>query len=377
MKEYLTSQQDQMLKLLEKLVNVDSGSYNKEGVDQVASMLKDEFEREPFHVEVRDIQDYGNQLIVTHKEAQKPSILLVLHMDTVFPKGTASERPFNIKEGVAYGPGVVDMKGSHVTTLFALKALANESSEAIKAVKILFTSDEEIGAPVGRDFIEEQAEGMDYALVMEPARTDGSLVSSRRGGGKYILTVKGIAAHSGIEPEKGRSAIEELSHKVIALHQLSDHDKGISVNVGLIEGGSAVNTVADSARAEIDIRISQMEQAHTLDQSIKEICSKATVEGTTIQLEGGIERPPMEKNEQTIELLQTIQAVGEEIGLSITDISTGGGSDASFTSAMGIATVDGLGPKGGKQHNEGEYLEIDTLVERAELLASVIERLAK
>ena len=269
------------------------------------------------------------------------------------------------------------MKGSHVTTLYALKALVNKQSEAVKSVKILFTSDEEIGAPVGSAFIEEEAKGMDYALVMEPARTDGSLVSSRRGGGKYILTVKGIAAHSGIEPEKGKSAIEELSHKIIALHNLSDHDNGISVNVGLMEGGSSVNTVADTAKAEVDIRISQMDQAQSLDQAIKKICSTPTIEGTSIQLEGGIERPPMEKNEQTVELLSTIQAVGEDIGLAITDISTGGGSDASFTSAMGIATVDGMGPKGGKQHNEGEYLEVDTLVERAELLAAVIERLAK
>ncbi|MGN7312562.1 M20 family metallopeptidase [Alkalicoccobacillus gibsonii] len=377
MKEYLKSEETAMLELLEKLVNVDSGSYNKQGVDEIVRILQQEFAELDFDTYVNEEKEFGNQLIVTHKEATDPTTLLVLHMDTVFGKGTAKERPFTIKEGIAYGPGVIDMKGSHVTTLFAVKALLNEHADALKSVKILFTSDEEIGAPAGRAVIEEHASGMKYALVMEPARTDGSLVSSRRGGGLYKMEVSGRAAHSGIEPEKGRSAIEELSHKVIKLHALSDHENGISVNVGLINGGSSVNTVAPKATGEIDIRITKMEQAEPLAKKIEEICATPDVDGTSIKLEGGITRPPMEKNTQTIELLDTIKEVGEEIGLPITDISTGGGSDASFTSAMGIATIDGLGPKGGNQHNEGEYLEIETLVERAELLAAVVKRLAK
>lgn len=377
MKEYLKSEETAMLELLEKLVNVDSGSYNKQGVDEIVRILQQEFDDLDFDTYVNEEKEFGNQLIVTHKEATDPTTLLVLHMDTVFGKGTAKERPFTIKEGIAYGPGVIDMKGSHVTTLFAVKALLKEHADALKSVKILFTSDEEIGAPAGRAVIEEHASGMKYALVMEPARTDGSLVSSRRGGGLYKMEVSGRAAHSGIEPEKGRSAIEELSHKVIKLHALSDHENGISVNVGLINGGSSVNTVAPKATGEIDIRITKMEQAEPLAKKIEEICATPDVDGTSIKLEGGITRPPMEKNTQTIELLDTIKEVGEEIGLPITDISTGGGSDASFTSAMGIATIDGLGPKGGNQHNEGEYLEIETLVERAELLAEVLKRLAK
>ncbi|MEN0644780.1 M20 family metallopeptidase [Alkalicoccobacillus gibsonii] len=377
MKEYLKSEETAMLELLEKLVNVDSGSYNKQGVDEIVRILQQEFDDLDFDTYVNEEKEFGNQLIVSHKEATDPTTLLVLHMDTVFGKGTAKERPFTIKEGIAYGPGVIDMKGSHVTTLFAVKALLKEHADALKSVKILFTSDEEIGAPAGRAVIEEHASGMKYALVMEPARTDGSLVSSRRGGGLYKMEVSGRAAHSGIEPEKGRSAIEELSHKVIKLHALSDHENGISVNVGLINGGSSVNTVAPKATGEIDIRTTKMEQAEPLAKKIEEICATPDVDGTSIKLEGGITRPPMEKNTQTIELLDTIKEVGEEIGLPITDISTGGGSDASFTSAMGIATIDGLGPKGGNQHNEGEYLEIETLVERAELLAAVVKRLAK
>lgn len=376
MREYLHNQKEEMLKVLESLVNTESGSYDKQGVDNVVNKLKQEFERIGLQAKTIEVEHYGNQLIITHQEAD-PSIMLLLHMDTVFPKGTVKERPFKIEGDHAYGPGVIDMKGSHVTTLFALKLLLERDPDAVKAVKIVFTSDEEIGAPVGRQLIKEEAKGMSYALVMEPARTDGSLVSSRRGGGKYTIQVEGRAAHSGIEPEKGKSAIEELSHKIIALHQLSDHQQGMSVNVGLVEGGSSVNTVAAFAKAEVDIRISKMEQAEQLDQAIKQICSTVQVEGTTTTLEGGIDRPPMEKNEQTIELLETVKSVGDDIGLAITDISTGGGSDASFTSAMGIATVDGLGPIGGNQHNEGEYLEIESLVERTELLAAILKRLSK
>ena len=267
------------------------------------------------------------------------------------------------------------MKSSLVELLYAIKALHQSGSDAVKNVQIILNSDEEIGSITSRPLIEKHSQGKEYALVMEPARKDGSLVSARRGGGRYTLIVKGKAAHSGIEPEKGRSAIEELAFKIIQLHSLTDHEKGISVNVGLIQGGSSVNTVSASAVAHVDIRISEMEQAEYLKQKIKEICSKTEVDGTKIFLEGDISRPPMEYNERTESLLQIIQDVGKEIGIKVRDTSTGGGGDASFTSASGVATIDGLGPVGGNAHSEREYLEIDTLPERTLLLAKTIERL--
>lgn len=375
MEDFIQGKKDEMLQLIERLVNIDSGSYVKEGIDEVGSILKEKYEELGFVVDVKEEKENGNNLVIQHRDAKDPKIILVAHMDTVFPKGTVAERPFRIEGNRAYGPGVVDMKSSLVELLYAIKALEQSGSEAIKNVQIILNGDEEIGSVTSRPLIEQLSQGKEYALVMEPARKDGSLVSARRGGGRYTLIVKGKAAHSGIEPEKGRSAIEELAFKIIQLHSLTDHEKGISVNVGLIEGGSSVNTVSASAVAHVDIRISEMEQAEYLKEKIHEICSKTEVDGTKIFLEGDISRPPMEYNEQTESLLQIIQDVGKEIGISVRDTATGGGGDASFTSASGVATIDGLGPVGGNAHSEREYLEIDTLPERTLLLAKTIERL--
>lgn len=377
METYLQQSQAEMLQLIEKLVNIDSGTYVKEGIDRVGAILKKEYEKLGFTVEVREEEKYGNNLIVQHKDAVDPKIILVAHMDTVFPLGTAAERPFRIEGDRAYGPGVVDMKSSQVELLYAIKALQQTGSESYKNMLIILNSDEEVGSPTSRPLIEEKSQGKEYALIMEPARKDGSLVSARRGGGSYTVIVKGKAAHSGIEPQKGRSAIEELAHKVIQLNALSDYEKGISVNVGLIEGGSSINTIPPIAIAHVDIRISEMHQAKYLEEKIKEICATTDVSGTQIILKGSISRPPMEKNEQTQSLLHLIEEVGKEIGLQVFDTATGGGSDASFTSATGVATVDGLGPVGGNAHSEDEYLEIKTLPERTLLLAKTIDRLSK
>ncbi len=376
LKEFLQTKEDEMLSLLERLVNTDSGSANKKGIDEVGRILSTEYKKMGFTVEVVEEEEKGNNLLIKHQDAVEPEILIVAHMDTVFREGTAAERPFTINGDRAYGPGVIDMKGSQVALLYALKALIAENRGGFQNVQIVLNGDEEIGSPTSRSLIEEQSVGKKYALIMEPARKDGSLVSARKGGGRYSVYVKGKAAHAGIEPQNGISAIEELAHKILKLHALTDHGAGISVSTGLIEGGESVNTIAPSAAAHVDIRISQMDQASMLDRQVREICATADVPGTSIVLEGGINRPPMVKNEQTIGLLDTIGKIGAELGIKITDIATGGGSDASFTSAKGVPTVDGLGPVGGNAHSENEYLEIPTFVERTNLLAEVIGRLS-
>jgi glutamate carboxypeptidase len=376
-KEYIQFKQDEMLNLIEELVNIDSGSVNKTGVDMVGNRLKAEYEKIGFRIHEVPQREYGNHLIIQHQKADEPEILAIAHMDTVFPFGTAEERPFRRNGNIAYGPGVIDMKSSLVTLLYAMKALIKEGSPHYKNVQIILNSDEEIGSPSSKELIINAAEGKKYALIMEPARKDGSLVSSRRGKGNYTLNVIGRAAHSGIEPEKGRSAIEELAHKVIQMHELNDHENGISVNVGLIEGGSSVNTVSDHASAQMEIRIAESDQGHRVEEKMEKICSRTDVPGTEITLEGEINRPPMEKNKRNKQLLRKIMLVGEEMGIEITDTSTGGGSDASFTSAAGIATIDGMGPVGGNAHSDKEYLEISSLTERTLLLAKVIENLSE
>jgi glutamate carboxypeptidase len=376
MEEFINQKKAEMLELIEQLVNIDSGSYVKKGVDQIGAILTQKYEELGFVVEVNEEEKYGNNLVIRHKNSIEPKIILLAHMDTVFPEGTVAERPFRIEGNRAYGPGVVDMKSSLVELLYAIKALQHSCSISGENIEIILNGDEEIGSPSSRGLIEERAVGKEYALVMEPARKDGSLVMARRGGGRYTLMVEGKAAHSGIEPEKGRSAIEELAYKIIQLHDLTDHEKGMSVNVGLIEGGTAVNTVSDSAVAHVDVRISEMEQGEYLEEKMKEICATTDVPGTNVVLEGEIGRPPMEHNDQTNSLLHIIKDVGEEIGMKISGTATGGGGDASFTAATGVATVDGLGPVGGNAHSDKEYLEIDTLPERTLLLAMTIDRLS-
>lgn len=376
MENFINSQQDQMVDLLKELVNIDSGSYDKAGVDQVADVLIQRYKALGFTVEVFPNETLGNNYRLVHQEATNPQVFIAAHLDTVFPKGTVAERSFSIEGDRAYGPGVIDMKASHVLTYYAIKALYEAGNDAYKNVEILLNCDEEIGSHSSRGLIEQFAKGKSYALVMEPARANGSIVSARRGVGTYELIIEGKASHSGIAPKDGISAIQELSYKIQALHALSRHDDGLSVNVGLISGGTSVNTVAPNARAEIDVRITTDEQGIEIDRLVREVCSQPVLDGIKISLTGGINRPPMMKTAESSVLVDIVKAEAQAMGLSVDDIFTGGGSDASFTAGVGTPSVDGLGPVGGFQHSDKEYLELPTLTERTVLFANVIKRLS-
>ncbi|MGP7817157.1 M20 family metallopeptidase [Niallia sp. 01092] len=375
MEHYIKSKEKEMIDLLETLVNIDSGSYVKKGIDKIGKMLVSEYKELGFRTEIIEEQERGNHIILRHQEADNPKIMIVAHMDTVFPKGTVKSRPFRMEGHFAYGPGVVDMKGSLVSVLYAIKALHHAGNEGYKNVEIILNSDEEIGSTSSRKLIEQTANNKEYSLIVEPGRRDGSIVSARKGGGRYTLKVKGVAAHAGVEHEKGRSAIAELAYKTIKLHELTKYQEGITVNVGMIEGGTSVNTVASTAIAGVDVRIAKMEQAPLLDKKIREICSVSDIEGTEIEVKGKINRPPMEKTKGSIKLLKIVQEAGAEAGINIKDTYTGGGSDGAFTSALGIPTMDGLGPVGGFAHSKEEYLDLDTFVERTFMLATIISKL--
>ncbi|WP_250130239.1 M20 family metallopeptidase [Jeotgalicoccus sp. WY2] len=371
----IEDKQQEMIKLLEKLVNIDSGSNFKVGVDKVGSILRAEYEEIGFTCEIIQEEKVGNHLMLQHNTVDKPSILLIAHMDTVFKEGTADERPFYIKDNRAYGPGVADMKGSQVTLLYAMKYLLENSPESLEKVMILLNSDEEIGSPTSRKVIEKLSVKVEYALVMEPARKDGSIVTSRRGGGTYKLRITGKSAHSGVAPQDGHSAIEEMGHKIVRLSELTNHDEGVSINVGKVNGGEATNVVPDEATLHVDVRVSNVEQSEYIEQQIEDICATPDIQGTKIELTGGIRRPPMELDQENMELLNIIQDVGESLDIEVSHTHTGGGSDASFPSHLGVATVDGLGPVGGEMHSEKEYLEIDSITERTVLLAETIHNL--
>ncbi|MFA9557009.1 M20 family metallopeptidase [Evansella sp. AB-rgal1] len=378
MKKYIDQKQKEMLEMLEYLVNIDSGSYNKVGIDKIGTYFCSKYIELGFDIVSIHENEFGNHMVVKHRDAVNPEIIIVAHLDTVFSKGTASKRPFTHDNNRAYGPGVIDMKGSLVTLYFAISALRFYEDFSLKNIQIIFNSDEEVGSPSSRKIIEKYAANKKYALIMEPSRANGKLVTSRRGGGKFTLKVTGIGAHSGIEPEKGASAIEELAHKITKLHQLSDYEKGINVNVGLIKGGTTLNTIAPHAEAQIEIRVNTLKQAEELTNDIKDICTAPDVEGTELELKGGLTRPPMEKSAESIELANVIKKIASNIGLERIDgVATGGGSDAAFTSALGIPTIDGLGPVGGNAHSEDEYLEIKSLTERCLLLAKSIQELSR
>ncbi|ETT05488.1 M20 family metallopeptidase [Providencia alcalifaciens] len=373
--DFLTHETE-MLNLLKQVVNIESGSYDKEGVDNHAAFWCERYQSMGFEVEVIPNEKLGNNYRIYYPSTT-PEILILLHLDTVFPKGTVAERPFSIEGDRAYGPGVIDMKGSHVMVHQVIKQLYATQDERYKKIEVLLNCDEEIGSISSRTVIEQCAKGKRYALVMEPARANGAIVSARRGVGTYVLTIQGKASHSGIAPEAGISAIQELTYKIQSLHALSQHDKGLSVNVGLISGGTSVNTVAPNARAEIDVRISSEQQGVEIDKKVREVCSQPVLEGIQLSLTGGINRPPMAKTVESAELIDIIKQEANKLAITLEDVSTGGGSDASFTAGVGTPTVDGLGPIGGYQHSDKEYLEIPSLTERAQLFFNVLTRITQ
>ena len=372
----MNAKKQEMLQFLEHLVNIDSGSNIKSGIDKISSLMKSKYERLGFNVEVIEEKEYGNHLIMQHRDATNPEIIILGHMDTVFPEGTAKMRPFTIEGNRAFGPGVIDMKASLVSLIYALTAMQAFGKKGYQNVRIILNSDEELGSPSSRELIMKHAVNKQYALILEAARPDGSVVTARRGGGQFKIIIEGKSAHAGLDPKKGRSAIEELAHKIIHLQELTNDTEGIHVNVGMVSGGTAANTVPAEAVAIIDVRISKINQIQMVQQQIERICATTYVHGTKTRLIGEIDRMPIEKTDRIATLLEVVKQVGNEMGVTITDTATGGSSDGSFTFACGVPTIDGLGPIGGFFHSEEEYLELPSLIERTQLLAEIIQALS-
>ncbi|SDJ78281.1 M20 family metallopeptidase [Sediminibacillus albus] len=372
----LEAQMPEMKDMLEQLVNTDSNTYDKKGVDSIGNLLKDKFEELGMYVHIHREKEHGNNLEVKADRGSDPKILIVAHMDTVFPAGTAQERPFEIIDDKAYGPGVSDEKASHVSVLYALKALKESGSHAYKNVHVIFNSDEEIGSPTSKPLIKKAANNKHFSLVVESGRPGDAVVSQRKGVGRFDLEVEGKGAHAGVEPELGRSAINELSHKVIKLQDLNNYEEGLSVNVGLFNGGTSSNTVPPDADAKVDVRVKDKQQAKEVTKEISDIADQDIVEGTSTKIEGGMAQPPMEKTEETEKLLEVIRAAGKELGMSVKDESTGGASDAAYTADEGVPTVDGMGPLGEFSHSlTEEYVDLKTFPKRTALLARSIELL--
>ena len=271
--QWVNENEPKFMRRWETLVNLDSGTYNQDGVNQVGDRLQEVLERIGYDFMAYPQEELGTHRVGVKKGKGQGRLLLVGHLDTVFGDEEASKRPFKIEGGRAYGPGVHDMKGGLVVMSAACEALHAVGYDHYESITILLNSDEEIGSPTSRTLIEAVAKKSDCVFVFEPARTDRSLVTARKGVGMYAMEVEGRAAHAGADPQAGISAIEELAHKTIALHQLNNYESGTTVNVGVFQGGSRSNVVAEKAKANIDVRVFSHEEAQRIDQALKDIAA--------------------------------------------------------------------------------------------------------
>ena len=365
---------------LERLVNIDCGSYNKAGVDQIGWWVAEQLRDLGASVTIEPHGTLGDTVLGVIEGGGTGKALLVGHLDTVFPDGTAVDRPYRVRDGRAFGPGVDDMKGGLLAGIYALRALRNggrdeaSASDWLPYGRLVFVAnpDEEIGSPSSTAVITREAEGAQLALVLESARDNGDIVSARKGIADYILRLSGRAAHAGVEPEKGRSAVLEAAHKTLALTALNGRWPGVTVNVGVMRGGIRPNVVAESAELEIDLRAPKRADMDAAEAAIREICAQGVVADVSCALERRVRWWPMEKSPQTAALADLAIDLATRIGFSLRDASTGGASDANTTSGMGVPTLDGLGPVGGADHAPGEYLELDSIVPRVQLLAALL-----
>ena len=363
---------------LATLVNVDCGSYTKAGVDRVGQWTARFLERLGATVAIHSNERLGDTIVGTFRgNPRGPRALLIGHLDTVFDPGTAKERPFRVSDGRAYGPGVTDMKSGLLAGLYAilaLRAAADDDDDWMPFERLVFVAnpDEEIGSPASTAIIREAALGSDVAFVLECARANGDIVSSRKGTVDLRLTIRGRAAHAGVEPEKGRSAILEAAHLTIALQALNGRWPGVTCNVGVVKGGTRPNVVSEQAVLEVDVRSPGRADLETAEAEVRAICAASTVPDVTTTIEEVGRHWPMEKLAASARLVDHAQALARRLGFAVRDAETGGASDANTTSGLGVPTLDGLGPVGGDDHAPGEYLELDSIVPRVTLLAALL-----
>jgi glutamate carboxypeptidase len=371
--EYCTSQLPDMLNTLEHWVNHDSPTFDKPSVDTLGRQIADAFAGLGASVETHPQSEYGDHLRIVWGQGVR-QILLVGHFDTVWPIGEAARRPFTVRDGKACGPGINDMKSGLVIGLYALRALIETAQTPAHRLVYLLTSDEENGSLSSRELIETEARRSDHVLVLEPSRY-GSLVTWRKGIGRFTLEVTGIASHSGVDPEKGVSAIEEMAHQILKLHSMRDLARGTTINVGIVQGGSRVNVVAASAQAECDLRVMSVAEGERMERAILGLTP--VLKGTTIKVSGGINRPPFEESPAGLALYERARAIGARLGFEIGKTGTGGGTDGNFTAALGVPTLDGLGVVGEGSHALSEQILIDSLPQRAALVAELVLDLGK
>jgi glutamate carboxypeptidase len=354
--------------LLKLLVETESPSHEKAAVDNVGAIVAGEARRLGAQVEVVPASKTGDHVISRWSVGAGKPILLVCHMDTVFPLGALEKFPYREAEGRIHGPGVSDMKASIAISFGAIEdALKNGLS---RPVALLCTSDEEIGSLTSRELIISMAKQAEAVFVMEPALIDGSLKTWRKGVGGFKVKVKGRAAHAGGDHEKGRNAIEEMAHVALAVQKLTDYSKKTTVNVGVIKGGTVSNVVPEEAEIEVDVRVMQPGEWERVESAVRGI--RPALEGTSIEVTGSLNRPPMPFDETMQTTFGKAQVIAAKIGMELKAGGTGGGSDANLVAPLGIPVLDGLGAIGENYHSDREYIFAGSLAQRVKLLSALL-----
>lgn len=371
--DYLIDRQPAMVDLLKQLVELESPSSEREAVNAVADVVAGAFAGVGAQVERVPQTAFGDHLRVSWGQGAR-QVLLLGHMDTVWPVGELERRPFRVSQDRATGPGVFDMKGGLVVGLYALAALRDLDLRPAYRLVYLFNSDEEVGSLSSRPLIEAEARRSDAVLVLEPSRDD-ALITWRKGVGRFELEVQGRASHSGAAHERGVSAVQELAHQILRLEAMTDYERGTTVNVGVVEGGSKVNVRPATAWAAIDLRVLTAAEGQRMTELIQGLTPVSPE--ATLRVTGGMNRPPWESSRGSDALFERARRAGANLGMELWPAGTGGGSDGNFSAALGVPTLDGLGIVGNDAHAITEWADVASLPQRAALLAEVVLELGR
>ncbi|MBZ5706085.1 MAG: M20 family metallopeptidase [Acidobacteriia bacterium] len=369
---YFEERKDEIVQTIRNLVEIESPSDNKQAVDRVGALLAGRFEGLGGHAKFHRVQDFGDHLQVDFAGKRGQPILLLGHYDTVYPLGTLASMPCRTTDGRLCGPGVLDMKSGIALMLGAIEGLLAWHGELPRPITVLLVSDEEVGSDSSRHITESLAKKSEAVLVLEPSYgLQGAVKTARKGVGEYTLKVTGKAAHSGLDFEKGQSAILELARQIPVISKLTDLKRGITLNVGLVQGGTRVNVIPAEATATLDVRIARMQDAAGIDRKLRSL--KPFNRKCKLEIKGGVNRPPMERTAGVVALYKKASEIAKQLGWKLGEAAVGGGSDGNFTAGLGIPTLDGLGGVGDGAHAQHEFIVISELARRAALVAALIE----
>ena len=372
---HFDSSRDRIAETIRQLVEFESPSDHKPSADRLAEMLAGRFESIGGHAKLHKVPNVGNHLQVDFegRKSAKP-ILLLGHYDTVYPVGTLKAMPCRLDDGHLYGPGALDMKSGIAFMLHVVAALRQWYEDNLpRPISVLLVSDEEIGSDSSRPITESLARRSGAVLVLEPSLgPKGALKTARKGVGEYVLKVTGKSAHSGLDFEKGQSAILELARQIVAIQKLIDLKRGLTLNVGLVQGGTRVNVVPGEASASLDVRIASMKEAAAIERKLRAL--KPVNRHCKLEIKGGINRPPMERTPGVAALYKKAADIAKQLRWKLEEASVGGGSDGNFTAGLGIPTLDGLGGVGEGAHASHESIVISELPRRCVLLSELIEQ---